>query len=162
MAVPRLSALACFVELDPDRLGRHLTRAASIKGAAVHGRPVTIEEMRPVDLIVCGAVVVSGLGARAGKGGGYADLEYGLLRERGLVSEETVVVTTVHPLQVQPHEIEMRPHDIPLDWIGLPSGHLACHPAFPRPRGIYWEYLDEAKIAAIPVLAELDRLRARS
>ena len=162
MAVPKLSALECFVELDPARLGRSPARAATIKGAAVHGRPVELGEVRAIDLIVCGSVAVNGLGARVGKGGGYADLEYGMLRQRALVSDRTVVVTTVHPLQVQPHAIEMRPHDISLDWIVMPEGPLSCRPAFPRPRGIYWEYLDEAKIAAIPVLAQLNRLRAQA
>lgn len=157
MAVPKLRALECFLELDPARLGKDLARAATIKGAAVHGRPVGPDDLRPIDLIVCGSVAVNGLGARVGKGGGYSDLEYGLLRERELVSSRTTVVTTVHPLQVVPHAIEMRPHDIPLDWIVTPEGPIRCARRFERPRGVYWRFLDEAKIASIPVLAGLSR-----
>lgn len=161
MAVPRLRAEACFLELDPARLGGDGARAASIRGAATCGRAVGLDEMRPIDLIVCGSVAVNGRGARAGKGGGYSDLEYGLLRERGAVTAATSIVTSVHRLQVLPHAIEMLPHDIPLDWIVMPEGPLRCGPSFERPRGIYWEYLDDDKVAAIPVLARLASAGAR-
>lgn len=153
MAVPRLGALECFIELDPERLGRRLAAAATIKGAAAHGRPVGLEEMSRVDLIVCGAVAVNGLGGRVGKGGGYADLEYGLLRERGLIDARTPVVSTVHPLQVVAQEIPRAPHDLVLDWIVTPAGPMRCGATLPRPRGIYWDLLDPDQQAAIPVLA---------
>jgi 5-formyltetrahydrofolate cyclo-ligase len=100
---------------------------------------------------------VNGQGARVGKGGGYSDLEFGLLREAGTVGPRTPIVTTVHPLQIVPQPIEMLPHDIPVDWIVTPEGPSACGAAQPKPRGIYWEYLAEEKISAIPVL---QRLRA--
>ena len=35
-----------------------------------------------------------------GKGGGFSDLEFALLVEAGLIGPDTVVATTVHPLQV--------------------------------------------------------------
>jgi 5-formyltetrahydrofolate cyclo-ligase len=155
VAVPRLRAERPFLELDPARLGARGPKAATIKGAAVHGRPVGLDDMRPIDLIVCGSVVVNGRGARLGKGGGYSDLEYGMLRARGLVTDRTPVVTTVHPLQIVPQQLPRLPHDITLDWIVTPEGLLRCASGLPRPRGIYWDYLDDAAIAAIPVLAEL-------
>jgi 5-formyltetrahydrofolate cyclo-ligase len=158
MAVPRLRAEACFIELDPARLGARAARAATIKGAATLGRPVGPDELPRIDLIVCGSVAVNGRGARVGKGGGYADLEYGLLRAAGAVRERTPVVTTVHPLQVVPHAIEMRAHDIRLDVIVTPDGVLRCISGGQRPRGIYWECLGEDQVAAIPVLR---RLRGR-
>jgi 5-formyltetrahydrofolate cyclo-ligase len=162
MAVPRLRALACFIELSPDRLGPRSGRAATIAGAAEHGQPVELGEMRPVDLIVCGSVGVNGRGMRVGKGGGYSDLEYGLLLERALITALTPVVTTVHPLQIVPMVIERRPHDLVLDRIVTPEGVLSCGRRLPRPRGIYWECLAEEQIGAVPVLAELrSRLPAR-
>ena len=162
MAVPRLRGSACFIELDPARLGANTGRAAGIKGAAALGRAVTSAAVRPIDLIVCGSVAVNGRGARVGKGGGDSDLEYGLLREHGLVTARTPVVTTVHPLQLVPHEIEMRPHDIVLDWIATPEGLLHCGGGLTRPRGLYWEYLDASKTAAVPALAEVQSAPHRS
>lgn len=40
-------------------------------------------------------------GHRIGKGEGFSDLEYGLMEATGLVSEKTVIVTTVHDEQVR-------------------------------------------------------------
>lgn len=161
MAVPRLRAMECFIELDPARLGARAAKAATIAGSAALGRPVTLDAVRPIDLIVCGSVAVNGLGARVGKGGGYSDLEYGLLRQERAVTERTPVVTTVHPIQVVPHAIETLPHDISLDWIVTPDGPLRCGRPSGRPRGVYWEYLDEDKIASVPALAALARAAAR-
>lgn len=155
VAVPQLRAEACFIELDPARLGKNLGKAATIKGADRYGRHVRVEEMQLLDLVVCGSVAVNGKGSRVGKGGGFSDLEFGLLREAGKVTGRTPIVTTVHPLQIVPYETEMLPHDIPVDWIVTPEGPLRCGAAHPKPRGIYWEFLKEEKIAAIPVLARL-------
>ena len=157
MAVPRLGDLECFLELDPARLGRRALQAASIKGAERLGRPVGLEAMPPIDLIVCGSVAVNGKGARVGKGGGFSDLEYGLLAETGKVGPRTPIVTTVHPIQMVPQEIEMRAHDIPVDVVVTPDGLIPLTAAFPRPRGIYPEALDERKIEEVPVLARLLR-----
>ena len=49
----------------------------------------------------------------------------------------------------------MLAHDIPVDWIATPEGSLRCGAVSPKPRGIYWEFLEEEKISAIPVLARL-------
>lgn len=157
MAVPRLRDLECFLELDPARLGTRALQAASIKGAERLGRPVRLEAMPPIDLIVCGSVAVNGKGARVGKGGGFSDLEYGLLAETGKVGPRTPIVTTIHPVQMVPQQIEMRAHDIPVDVVVTPDGPIPLRAAFPRPRGIYPEALDDRKIEEVPVLARLLR-----
>jgi 5-formyltetrahydrofolate cyclo-ligase len=157
MAVPRLRDLECFLELDPARLGTRALQAASIKGAERLGRPVGLEAMPPIDLIVCGSVAVNGKGARVGKGGGFSDLEYGLLAETGKVGPRTPIVTTIHPVQMVPQQIEMRAHDIPVDVVVTPDGPIPLRAAFPRPRGIYPEALDDRKIEEVPVLARLLR-----
>ena len=157
MAVPRLRMEKCFVEIDPQRLGKRALLAASIAGACRHGRAVSPREMRPIDLVVCGSVAVGRDGARLGKGGGYCDLEYGLLREEGKVRESTPILTTVHPLQVVAERITMLPHDLPVDFLVTPSEVIATRPAHPRPRGIYWDLLRPLKINTIPLLRK--RLR---
>lgn len=156
MAVPRLRQEECFLELDPARLEpRLLATAATIGGAFRFGRPVTPEEMLPIDLVVCGSVAVSTDGARVGKGGGFSDLEFALVTAQGKLLPEAPVVTTVHPMQVIPGPIPMREHDIPLDFIVTPEGVIECRRAYSRPRGIYWDLLSEEKIAAIPILGRL-------
>jgi 5-formyltetrahydrofolate cyclo-ligase len=157
MAVPRLRSLECFLELDPARLGKKVLQAASIPGAERLGHPVGIEALPPIDLIVCGAVAVNARGARVGKGGGFSDLEYGLLVEAGRVGSRTPIVTTVHPVQILPEAIEMRPHDITVDVVVTPEGVMTVRPAFPRPRGLYLEALAPEKIAQVPAVERLLR-----
>jgi 5-formyltetrahydrofolate cyclo-ligase len=155
MAVPRLREEKCFIELDPKRLGKNLYAASSIKGAFQFGRQVSVKQMKPVDLILCGSVAVRRDGARVGKGGGYSDLEYAISRELGIVNARTPIITTVHPLQIVDQDIPLRSHDISLDFIVMPDQIIECRTKHRRPRGIYWEYLDEEKIAAIPLLKKM-------
>jgi 5-formyltetrahydrofolate cyclo-ligase len=160
MAVPRLGADKPFIALDPAGLDpRGLWPASSIRGAFEVGKPVGLEEMLAIDLIVAGSVAVSADGARLGKGGGYSDLEYALCREAGLVHAATPIVTTVHPLQsIPPGQIEMTMHDISLSGFATPEGTLETNGHYPRPTGILWGELGE-KLAEIPVLQELSRRR---
>jgi 5-formyltetrahydrofolate cyclo-ligase len=153
VAVPRLRDERCFLELDPRRLAGRERAAASIRGAARFGRPTRVEDMPPIDLIVAGSVAVGRDGARAGKGGGFSDLEFGLLRDLGLVGPRTTVTTTVHPLQILRRRIPMLAHDIPLDVIVTPDDVIRCARRHPRPTGILWSALSDEKIAEIPVLA---------
>jgi 5-formyltetrahydrofolate cyclo-ligase len=157
MAVPRLRAEKCFVEIDPQKLGSRTLLATSIRGALKYGRLVAPREVRHTDLIVCGSVAVGRDGARVGKGGGFSDLEYGLLREEGKVRELTPIVTTIHPLQLVLYKIPMFPHDLPVDFLVTPNEVIATRSVYPRPRGIYWDLLRVIKINAIPVLRK--RLR---
>ncbi|MCC6764830.1 MAG: 5-formyltetrahydrofolate cyclo-ligase [Deltaproteobacteria bacterium] len=152
LAVPALRAEKCFIELDPKRLGRRASMAASLLGAAKYGRAVSAREIRAIDLVVCGSVAVRRDGTRVGKGGGFVDLEYALLREEGKLKETTPIVTTVHPLQIVTEKVAMLAHDIPLDFLVTPFEVVATRPAFPRPRGVYWDLLKAARIEAIPSL----------
>jgi len=152
MAIPGLRSEKCFVEIDPRRLGRRAALAASISGATRYGRLVSPREMRAIDLVLCGSVGVRRDGTRVGKGGGFADLEYAILREEAKVKETTPVATTVHPLQIVTEKVAMLAHDIPLDFLVTPFEVVATRPAYPRPRGIYWDLLKAAKIEAIPAL----------
>jgi 5-formyltetrahydrofolate cyclo-ligase len=162
MAVPRLRDEKCFVELDPKKLGRNLYAASSIKGAFEFGLQVAIDQMRPVDLILCGSVAVARNGMRIGKGGGYSDLEYALALEAGLIKRATPILTTVHQLQIVDQRLKLLPHDIPVDFIVTPDEVIKTRTRMSRPKGIYWEYLDDQKVAAIPLLRRLRALDAKS
>ena len=154
MAVPRLTDPKPFILLDPDRLRVAPRRAASIRGAAAAGRKVSIAVMRPVDLVVCGTVAVNRKGVRVGKGGGFSDIEFGLLIEAGLIGADTLIVTTVHPLQVLDEELPETDHDFRVHRIVTPDEVITCRRTR-RPPGILWDHLDPDKISEIPVLQAL-------
>jgi 5-formyltetrahydrofolate cyclo-ligase len=156
MAVPRLAGEEPFFALDPDRLSDSPRKAASISGATRSAQRVTLAELTPVDLVVMGCVAVGEDGARLGKGGGFADLEYALATEAGLIGPHTVSVTTVHEIQVRvTGTIPLTDHDVLVDFVITPDRVIDCRPGHaPRPpAGIRWDDLTEEKIAAIPVLA---------
>jgi 5-formyltetrahydrofolate cyclo-ligase len=153
MAYPKLATDTPFFVLERSRLGDvPALEAASIDGANRHGVPTRLEDMRPIDLIVSGTVAVNTRGVRIGKGGGYADLELALLSELGLVSDATLLCTSVHDLQLLEEELPETAHDFRLDRVVTPTRVLECA-RVPRPRGILWSDLDAEKIASIPVLA---------
>ena len=108
--------------------------------------------MLPIDLIVCGSVAVSSSGVRIGKGAGYADLEFALLLDLGLISEQTQIATSVHDVQVLDEALPETSHDFRVDWIATPTRVLRC-PRVPRPPGLLWQELEPAQIAAIPALS---------
>lgn len=151
MAVPKMASLQPFFLLDPEAIDLPPAAAAEKKGAAQVGRRVGVEDMRPIDVVVCGSVAVNRSGARIGKGAGYSDLEVALLLEAGLVTDETVIVAPVHALQVIEDQIPESEHDFSVDYIITPNEVIPC-PNRRRPRGVVWDDLTPEKIEAIPVL----------
>lgn len=155
MAVPRLTERKCFLRLDPAKLGGRLAEAATIGGASRLGEPVGPGDLGRIDLVVAGSVAVNRRGARVGKGGGYSDLEFALARQVGAVSERTPVATTVHELQVVDGGIPMTAHDVSLDFVVTRERVIRTRRARARPRGIRWDELSNAQLAAMPPLAAL-------
>lgn len=152
MAVPRLAAELPFYLLDPATLPVPFEDAASSRVAETVARKVSVGELRPVDLVVCGSVAVNRDGARLGKGAGYSDIEVALLQEAGVMGPGTTIVTTVHSLQVVDEPLPETDHDFSVDVVVTPDEVIMCGPPR-RPRGLLWTHLDEEKIRAIPVLA---------
>jgi 5-formyltetrahydrofolate cyclo-ligase len=144
MAVPRLAEAKPFVAVRGD---------PTIKRALKEGKPLDLNDLEPVDLIVCGTVAVNRQGVRVGKGGGFSDLEFALLMERGLVGDETTIATTVHDLQLLDDTLPETDHDFRVDVIVTPTETVRTGKRR-RPPGILWDDLDEEKRAAIPVLRE--------
>src|SRR2546430_826614 len=131
MAVPRLAEEEPFFLLDPEQLAGSAREASSIKGASASARPVGLDDLAPVDLSVAGTVAAGLDGARLGKGGGFSDLEFAVASQAGLIGPETVVVTTVHEVQVLPAgELPTTHHDVRLDLIVTPERVIEC----PRPK----------------------------
>ena len=162
MAVPRLAEPEPFFALDPDHLDQPPRKAASISGASRSARRVTLDELTAVDLVVMGSVAAGLDGARLGKGGGFADLEFALATAAGLIGPHTVTVTTVHEIQLRPAgEIPVTGHDVPVDFVVTPDRVIDCRsPHRPRPSaGIAWDDLTDEKIAAIPLLTAMRSAR---
>ena len=154
MAVPKLAELRPFYLLDPARLTRPPDEAASSRVAATDAPKVSISELRPIDLVICGSVAVNRRGERIGKGAGYSDLEVALLHDAGLLGPRTVIATTVHPLQVLDEPLPTADHDFEIDLIATPSGVILCHPTRRR-TGILWNHLSAEYIDTIPILGSL-------
>jgi 5-formyltetrahydrofolate cyclo-ligase len=152
MAVPMLADERPFYLLDPHRIAVTAAEAASRTTAANVAPKVGVEEMQPVDVVVCGSVAVNRDGVRLGKGAGYSDIEVALLQEAGLISPSTVIVTTVHPMQVVDGPLPETGHDFSVDLIVTPDEVIECGPPR-RPSGLYWDHLTEEKVASIPILA---------
>jgi 5-formyltetrahydrofolate cyclo-ligase len=156
MAVPRLRDTHPFRLLDPRSLSSDQVReAATIKGAMRHGRVVADDELPDIDLVLCGSVGVNLKGARIGKGGGFSDIEYGLLIEAGKIDAHTVVATTVHPIQVLRDNLMMTAHDLPVDLIATPRAVIEVERNLERPRGILWDHLQPPQIHEIPILERM-------
>ena len=156
LAVPRLAEDPPFLVLDPDRLAVSPREASSIKGAGRHGVPTAVDDLAAIDLVVQGCVAVDEEGARLGKGGGFADLEFAITGAAGLLADEVVVATTVHDSQVvAPGRIPLGEHDVRLDLVVTPMRTIEV-PEAPRgaPR-IDWAALTDEKVAAIPLLVRL-------
>ncbi|KAJ4751485.1 Methenyltetrahydrofolate synthase domain-containing protein [Rhynchospora pubera] len=137
-----------------------LLEACTSVGAAKYGKPIGLNEKIKVDLIVIGSVAVDPkTGARLGKGEGFAELEYGMLRYMGAIDDSTMVVTTVHDKQlVDDIPVEkMLIHDVPVDIICTPTQVIFTNTAIPKPQGIYWEKLSPEKLGQIRILRELKR-----
>ena len=152
MAVPMLADDPPFYVLDPGSLTMPPSEAAAREKVARIAPKIAVDQMRPINLVVCGSVAVNRNGARLGKGAGYSDIEVALLQEAGLIGPSTVIVTTVHRLQVVDEALPETEHDFSVDLIITPGEVIECGPPR-RPGGLYWEHLTENMVAAIPVLA---------
>jgi 5-formyltetrahydrofolate cyclo-ligase len=156
IAVPRLRDTHPFRLLDPRKLSQKQKReAATIKGALRHGKVIAEEDMPEIDFVLCGSVAVNLSGARVGKGGGYSDLEYGLLIEAGRIDDHTTVATTVHPIQILREHLLTTEHDLPVDLIATPRAVVEVERQYPRPRGILWNHLQPPQIREIPILERM-------
>jgi 5-formyltetrahydrofolate cyclo-ligase len=161
MAVPRLAERDPFFVLDPATLADPPRKAASIKGAGRSARTVDLDAMAPVDLVVAGCVAVGEDGARLGKGGGFSDLEFAVAAAAGLIARSTVVVTTVHDVQVQPAgAIPVTPHDVRVDVIATPTQIIRCARGRRLAPKLDWAQLTDEKISSIPLLGRLKRSRS--
>jgi len=157
MPAPKLRS--GFLILDPNKIPKRAYReASSIRGAFKYGKPCGISEMPKVDLIIVGSVAVSKDGVRVGKGGGYSEIEYGILREIGSISDSTPIFTTVHDVQIV-DAVPKEPHDLTVDLIATPTKIIKVKRTCDRPKGIMWDKIPAGRIKRMPILADLKRAK---
>lgn len=138
--------------IPPSRWGK----AVSSGGVTRYGRKLasTLGEIGRIDLLVTGAVAVSLQGDRIGKGTGYFDLEYMILREIGSAGEKTPVIAVVDDLQVF-KELRWNEKDVSIDLIITPTKSIPVHHPRPRPKGIDWLSLQPRQMKGMRPLREL-------
>ena len=153
VVVPTPRLKAGFMAFDPAEIADDDIRDATmISRWKPHARKVALDEMPDIDVIVTGCVAVTEDGKRAGKGHGYSDLEYAILRELG--QPPVPVVTTVHDVQMV-DEFPVEDHDVHLSVIATPTRLWEVASPGEGPEGLDWELLDEGDVEAMPVLGEL-------
>ncbi|MEB3817097.1 MAG: 5-formyltetrahydrofolate cyclo-ligase [Desulfurococcales archaeon] len=160
MPTPRLRR--GFLLLDPSRIPKNrVGEASTIRGAFKYGRLLDtlekLEALESIDLIVEGSVAVDLWGRRLGKGEGYGELEYAILREMGIIVGDVPIATTVHDIQVIERPLPQDPWDVPIDLIATPTRLIRVKERPPRPQGILWDLLPPSKLEEIPLLKALRR-----
>jgi 5-formyltetrahydrofolate cyclo-ligase len=113
-------------------------------------------EIGTVDLMATGAVAVGLQGGRIGKGSGYFDLEYMILREIGSVDESTPICALVDDCQVL-EEVPMETKDVAVDFICTPTRIITTEQSLPRPVKIPRDLLPEKHCKGMRLLKELRR-----
>jgi 5-formyltetrahydrofolate cyclo-ligase len=157
--VPTARLRGGFMLLDPKKIppGK-VAEAASLSKGRRWAEAIPLEKLPRIDAIVTGSVAVTRDGRRCGKGEGYSDLEFAILRELG--HRPVPVMTTVHDVQVV-QSFTRDDNDIPLSIIATPTELIRVRKPPPAPRGIDWQRLTERDYQEMPVLAELRSLHRR-
>ena len=154
--VPTPALAGGFHLLDPQRMDRpDYDAAATLATLADYSVSVALIELPQLDAIVTGSAAVTVSGKRCGKGAGYSDIEFALLRELG--HGAVPVATTVHDLQLV-GDFPIESNDLPLSLICTPTRTLQVAQPLTAPTRIEWRRLSVADIERMPVLAELRAL----
>ncbi len=158
MPTPRLKA--GFKKFDPARIPKDKFReAAALSTCDAWAEEVPLDALPRIDAIVAGSVAVTRTGKRCGKGAGYSDIEFAILRELG--HPAVPVATTVHSVQV----VEDFPRDdidLPLTIVVTPDEIIKVAQPFSAPAGIHWDRLSDQDLDHMPVLRDLQALQAQN
>ena len=160
LLIPAPRLRSGFLMVKPEEVKGRERSAASIGGAFKIGQEITLDKLPRPDLLIVGSVAVSKEGSRIGKGEGYSEIEYGILRELNLVDETIPIATTVHPVQIV-KEVPQDPYDVAVDYIVTPEKAASTHRTRRRPSGIFWERVSEDMFQQMPILRDL-RTRGRN
>ncbi len=152
-----------FLYLDPlDVPKNDEAFASTLDGMNKFAERIKLEviekEVQKIDVMVTGCSFVTEYGLRIGKGHGFFDLEWAMMKEIGKVDENTKVIVSVHNYQVikggQEEEIAEE-HDTIADYIVTPTDTIKASTIQNKPQCIFWDMLDQDKIEEIPPLKKL-------
>lgn len=134
--------------------------ATTLDGMERIATPISLDEIKllgKIDILFTGASVISLDGVRFGKGHGFFDLEWAMMREIGVVTEDTPVVAVAHDCQVLDVDLDPQPHDTVVDYIVTPTQTITIPRTYQKPVGINWDILSKEMVDTIPPLQELRR-----
>lgn len=149
---PRLKDGFIKVERSDVPLGEE-KKAASLKNILNYGKVLPLNELPTIDLFIVGSVALHRDGRRIGKGEGYADREYAILRELG--NPPIPIVGTVHSVQLVEDDFHIDEYDLTVDWIATESELIKTNSPYKKPDKIIWEKVTDEELEIMPILREL-------
>ncbi|WP_332631270.1 5-formyltetrahydrofolate cyclo-ligase [Halalkalibacter flavus] len=154
LLVPTPRLKAGFIMIRPEWVPAGEERkAASLSHMKSYGREIALTEVPKIDLFFVGSVALHKDGRRIGKGEGYADREYAIMRELG--NPDVPVIGTVHSAQLTDVDIPRDPFDLTVDWIATEDELIKTNSPYKKPTGIQWELVTESEFEEMPVLKEI-------
>ena len=157
--VPTPKLKAGFLKLDPAKIPFDaIHNASQMSRCAPWAEPVALKDLPQMDAIVTGCVAATDTGRRAGKGAGYSDIEFAILRELG--HDSVPVATTVNDVQVV-GDFPVESNDLPLTVICTPTRTIRVKNPPPPPDRIEWDRLSDQDLEDMPVLRELKDMKGR-
>jgi 5-formyltetrahydrofolate cyclo-ligase len=157
--VPTPKLKAGFLKIDPAKIPFDaIVDASQMSRCARWAEPVALRDLPQMDAIVTGCVAVTESGRRAGKGAGYSDIEFAILRELG--HDSVPVATTVNDVQVV-GAFPIESNDLPLTVIATPTQIYRVASPPPAPTGIEWDRLTAQDLDDMPMLKELRDMKRR-
>lgn len=157
-------ALYLKVDVPADATEEQKVEILNVRNVEKHRTEISLENKIELDMVIIGSVVVSRDGYRIGRGNGFNDLDIGLLKEVGSITDKTVIATMVHDAQVVDNlPINLfQKYDSPVDLIITPTEVIRVAKRLPRPAGIFWELLSERRLKIIPVLQVLKETQEKA
>ncbi|MFC0525053.1 5-formyltetrahydrofolate cyclo-ligase [Pontibacillus salicampi] len=153
---PRLKA--GFIQLNPEDIPRgEEKKAVSLKHMNKYGEEISLSDMPVIDLVVVGSVAIHEDGRRLGKGEGYADREYAILRELG--NPAVPIVTTIHSLQLVQDDFPRDAYDVTVDYIATEREVIQVESPYDKPTGIVWDQVTEEQKKEMPILEDIWALK---
>ena len=119
VATPHIQEFLLLKDIPP----RTIKKAVTIKGMYKFGEQVRLNHIsRPLDLFCQGSVALDRKGNRLGKGKGYGDREFHLLKQEGIIDNQTLVITVVHDVQLlDDFSHLMHPNDVKVHVVLTPT-----------------------------------------